>query len=101
MSGWDSDSWDPEPWTDNGRRDSWATAYGPLGRDADRAAGSPPAAGVGPGPVLLAAGGGAVVATGLGLLVLLLGGVLVGLIIGGLVLLGAAAMVTAYLRGAR
>jgi hypothetical protein len=49
----------------------------------------------------LAAAGGAVVATGLGLLVLLLGGVLVAMVLGALVLLGAGAVGAAWLRGAR
>ncbi len=92
---WDPQRWDPEPWTDVGRpaRD-WAAAQVPTsGHGVGRAAG--------PGPVLLAAAGGAVVATGLGLLVLLLGGVLVAMVLGALVLLGAGALGAAWVRGAR
>lgn len=91
---WDPQRRDQELWTVNGRptRD-WAAEASTPDRGADRP--------LGPGPVVLGAAGGAVVATGLGLLVLLLGGVLVAMVLGGLVLLGAATVGAAWLRGAR
>lgn len=94
--GWTPESWDPAPWDPAGwvddltpGRDPWTGPYGPIND--------------GPGrPVLvLAAGGGAVAATALGLVVLLLGGAVVALIVGAMVLLGACAVGSAYLRGAR
>lgn len=92
---WDPQRWDEEPWTVDGRPTrGWAAAHTPT---SDRRADYP----AGAGPVLLAAAGGVVVATGLGLLVLLLGGVLVAMVLGGLVLLGGGALVAAWARGAR
>lgn len=91
--GWNPESWDSEKWADDTSpvRDSWADAYRPTEARYDRR-----------GPVVvLAAGGGAVAATALGLLVLLLGGVVVAVAAGVLVLLGACALGSAYLRGAR
>lgn len=91
--GWNPESWNSEGWVDDTApvRDSWADAYGPTEARYSRR-----------GPVVvLAAGGGAVAATALGLLVLLLGGVVVAVAAGVLVLLGACALGSAFLRGVR
>lgn len=89
--GWTPESWDPAPW----EADPWADADGPSGAGHRRSE-------VAPGPVVvLAASGGALAATAVGLLVLLLGGVVVAVAVGALVLLGACALGSAYLRGAR
>ena len=72
---------------------SWEATYGPVDRYPSAATRA------GEVPLLFAAAGGALAATAAGLLVLVLGGVLIAVVVGVVVLLGAATLVSTYLRG--